>query len=281
MGDKPPLGEEEVRRVLKRLSPLVEEQRNLIGGQAVAYWAAFFELGADASELYTSADVDFEGARRSARRAGELLNGQVRLPSIDDHTPNSGMVKFMDGDGVERTVDFLVSPLGLNERDVRDSAIKANVPDPDDSVDTIDFWVMHPERSMESRVRNVITLRQQGELALTQLRRSVVCARRFSEYLLDHGDEAERSRAVLKLNERIFRRCQAVDDFVEVKIAFDIDPFDAILLDDRLSEKFRELRYPQMRTRHDERCARKADLAARAQRRRDSPGASEPRRRSG
>ena len=68
---------------------------------------------------------------------------------------------------------------------------------------------MHPERYMESRVYNVVDLRQAGRIAMDQFRRSVVCAKEFSRLLLDDEgvSEAERIRAVLRLNERIYRKC--------------------------------------------------------------------------
>lgn len=99
MREKPPLQPEEVRRILRELAPLSEDRRIvLVGGQAVAFWAAFFKLKPRSAEqeVFTSKDIDFEGAARTARKAGELLNGEVRIPTIDDHTPNTGIVLIDD-----------------------------------------------------------------------------------------------------------------------------------------------------------------------------------------
>ncbi len=91
----------------------------------MAFWAAFFKLKPRSAEqeIFTSKDIDFEGAARTARRAGELLNGEVRIPTIDDHTPNTGIVLFEDSEGETREIDFLIAPYGLDGRDVRDSAV--------------------------------------------------------------------------------------------------------------------------------------------------------------
>lgn len=249
MPEKPPLRPEEVRRILRELAPLSEERLIiLVGGQAVAFWAAFFKLKSRSAEqeVFTSKDIDFEGAARTARRAGELLNGEVRIPTIDDHTPNTGIVLFEDSDGETREIDFLVAPYGLDGRDVRDSAVRLSVSNPNGP--DLPVWVMHPERCMESRVYNVVGLRQAGRIAMDQLRRSVVCAKEFSRFLLnDKGaPEAERLRAVLRLNERIYRKCLKDQAFRQVVFDHDVDPFDAILVDDRLPERFRQKRYPQM-----------------------------------
>lgn len=61
--------------------------------------------------------------------------------------------------------------------------------------------------------------------------------------------ENERQRAVLKLNERIFKRCCEDRCFQAVHRKYDIDPFDAVLDDERLPDGFSEKRYPQMRKR--------------------------------
>lgn len=249
MREKPPLRPEEVRRILRELAPLSEDRRIvLVGGQAVAFWAAFFKLKPRSAEqeIFTSKDIDFEGAARTARKAGELLNGEVRIPTIDDHTPNTGIVLFEDSEGEMREIDFLIAPYGLDGRDVRDSAVRLSVSNPG-GLD-LPVWVMHPERCMESRVYNVVDLRQAGRIAMDQLRRSVVCAKEFSRFLLnDEGvAEAERVRAVLRLNERIYRKCLKDRAFRRVVFDHDVDPFDAVLVDDRLPERFREKRYPQM-----------------------------------
>lgn len=97
---------------------------------------------------------------------------------------------------------------------------------------------------MESRVHNSVLANKQTDLAWRQLRASILCARAFSQLLLDERGEAA-VRDVLKLNERIFgfaqhTRCSrlAQDRHIEV--------FDAVLDDERLPEKFRTVRLPQM-----------------------------------
>ena len=249
MTDKPPLRPEEVRRILRDLKPLSEQRRIvLVGGQAVAFWAAFFESEGPAAEekLFTSKDIDFEGAASSARKAGELLGGEVRIATIDDHTPNTGIVLFKDSDGEDREVDFISAPYGLDSRDVRDSAVKLTVPSTDGS--DVPVWLMHPERCMESRIYNVVGLKQSGTIAMDQLARSVVCAKEFSRHRLDVGATtgAERVRAVLRLNERVYRKSLQDRAFRKVYLDHGVDPFEAVVVDDRLPDRFREKRYPQM-----------------------------------
>lgn len=67
---------------------------------------------------------------------------------------------------------------------------------------------MHPERCMESRIINTVQLRKTGPLAVRQLEVSILCAGLWSQFILDSDDlpEEQRVRAVLKINERIFRQ---------------------------------------------------------------------------
>lgn len=253
MAAKPPLPYEEVQRILRRLEPLMAERRAiLVGGQAVSVWMRMLQQHSDeldSLEPLTSKDIDFEGGAQAVRRAGELLAGHVRIATIDDNTPNTGLVTFVDSNGFERVIDFIEAPLGLNGRDVRDTAVQLMLPD-ENGEPTIPLWVMHPERCMESRVINAIALNKTQPLALRQLRVSVICARLWSGYILDHYTELpedQRVRAVLKINERIFRKCVNDKRFREVLLDHGVDPFEAVLVDHPLlPERFREQRYSQM-----------------------------------
>jgi hypothetical protein len=197
-------------------------------------------------ELLASKDVDFEGSADAARAAARMIGGRPRVPSFDHHTPLTAVVFFDDDAGIERRIDFLVAPLGLNSRDVRDTAIEIElgVGAPPATV-----WAMHPERVMESRIANVQILKIDDPHAMAQLRTSIVIARDWSRFLLgdDSVPERDRVRAVLRINERIFRKCDSDLQFRQLFAERGIDPFDAVLADDdRLPDAFRHTRYPQM-----------------------------------
>jgi len=88
------------------------------------FWTRFLEersSNVPASTSLVSKDIDFEGSARAVRRAADLLTARARIASIDDHMPNTGIVLFLDADGVEREIDFIDEPLGLRARDVRDT----------------------------------------------------------------------------------------------------------------------------------------------------------------
>jgi hypothetical protein len=78
----------------------------------------------------------------------------------------------------------------------------------------------------------------------------------WSRFLLNDSSQpdGDRIRAVLRINERIFRKCSADLHFRAIYLERGVDPFEAVLTDDdRLPEAFRQRRYPQMRDRLSER----------------------------
>lgn len=262
MADKPPLPHEEVQRILRRLEPLIADRRVvLVGGQAVSFWMRLLQPRSEelaTVEPLTSKDIDFAGSAQAVRRGADLLEGRMKLATMDDNTPNPGLVLFTDGDGIEREIDFIDAPLGLSHRDVRDTAVQLMLSD-EDGNPTIPILVMHPERCMESRIVNAVELRKTQPLALRQLEVSIACAGLWSQVILDTEDlsEEQRVRAVSKINERIFRKCLKDRRFRDVLLDHGIDPFDAVLLDDpRLPDQLREQRYPQMQAQLTDRLKR-------------------------
>lgn len=234
------------------MQPLTNARRIiLVGGQALAFWLRYLEpLYAEIADVepVASKDIDFEGAAQTVALAAELVAGKPMLPTMDDHTPNTGLVMFTDADGVDREIDFIDQPLGLRSRDVRDTAVLVELP-PKGAAPAVQVWIMHPERCMESRVMNAIVLGRTQPQAMRQLQASVLCARLWSRFILDNEELPleERVRAVLRINERVFRRCYREKPFRAIVLDHEIDPFDAVLVEDgRLPAAFRYRRYPQM-----------------------------------
>jgi hypothetical protein len=192
-----------------------------------------------------SRDIDFLGNAADLQRAGKLLGGRVRVAGWEDHTPLAGAAMFLDSDGHKRRLDFLENVYGMNSDDIRSTAIEVDLLPGEDR--QVPVWVMHPERCMESRIHNSALPNKQTDLAWRQLRASILCARAFSQLLLDERGQSA-VRDVLNLNERIFRFAQG-DRCARLALDRGIEAFDAVLDDERLPEKFRTIRLPQMQGR--------------------------------
>jgi hypothetical protein len=244
----PPLSLEEAQRIIARVEEVVRERRVvLVGGQAVAIWTAYLHsrLTDVLIAQVASSDLDFLGNADDVRLAGQLLGGAVQVSKWEDRTTLAGVALFLDSEGHQRRLDFMQSAYGMSSEDVRNTAIEVSLFL--DEGKRLPIWVMHPERCMESRVHNSTLANKQTDLAWRQLRASILCARAFSQLLLDERGETA-MRDVLKLNERIFQFAQE-DRSSRLSLERDIEIFDAVLDDERLPEKFRSTRLPQMRER--------------------------------
>jgi hypothetical protein len=242
----------DVRPVLAKVADL-ERDLVLVGGQAVNFWATFYQgrVPALASEApFTSKDIDFCGDQKSVRVCAERLGGTARVATFDDATPNSGTVVFVDGAGVTRTLDIVSAPFGLESTEVHDTAVPIELPRDAGASAGLRFYVMHPVLCMESRVHNVVGLpgSYDTEQGRKQLRVSILFAREFLLDVLDGRIDAEEpARTVLQLNERIFRFCMRDHHAKELYRSRRVDPAAAIVGDARLPAAFREKRLPQMR----------------------------------
>lgn len=242
----------DVRPVLAKIADL-ERELVLVGGQAVNFWASFYQARVPAlarEAPFTSKDIDFCGDQGSVRVCAERLGGTPRVATFGDATPNSGTVVFVDAAGVTRTLDVVSAPFGLGAAEVHDTAIPVEILDDVGASTGVRFYVMHPILCMESRVHNVVGLpgAYDTEQGRKQLRVSIVFAREFMLDVLNFRIEDEDPpRTVLKLNERIFRFCTRDRHAKELYRATGVDPAAAIVDDERLAPTFHERRLPQMR----------------------------------
>ena len=216
----------------------------LVGGQAVNFWADYY-AGTDPEladrQPFTSKDIDFRGNKNAVEICAERLGGRALVARIDDHTVNVGKVLFVDDHGIKREIDFIDQPHGLSAKDVDRTAVPVKLLE---TAAGPSFKVMHPVLCMESRVCNTMGLPGYGnEHALNQLWASIRCAREFLLDLLDRG----LTRDVLNLNERVFKFCTKHRYGRKVHAVYLLDPFDAVVSDERLPAKFRTIRLPQMR----------------------------------
>ncbi|HSP81499.1 MAG TPA: hypothetical protein VLQ93_23475, partial [Myxococcaceae bacterium] len=230
------------------LGELANTELVLVGGQAVNFWVDYYQAqgrfpGTGDEPALTSKDIDFCAGREGVVQCAVRLHGKYRLAQMDDHTPSVGTVTFLDDQGIERVIDFIYSPHGLNAAEVHRTAQPIDLLDENGRPSGISFQVMHPVWCMMSRAYNTAGLPgYDTPHALRQMRASIACAREFLGDLLD----AEEYRAVLKLNERIFSFCHYTLEGLKVYKVHRIDPFAAVLVDRRLPERFCDTRYLQM-----------------------------------
>lgn len=238
----PPLTPAEAGAVLQRLGDLTSTIV-LVGGQALAFWVERYADRFASPGPINSKDIDFCGSRADVATAAARLDGTYQLPEPFANTPNTGIVTFVDPSGHDRWIDFLDDPYGLNAVDVAKWSIEVEVPLPGALVT---FRVMHPVHCLESRISNVGGLPgYQTEHALAQARASVACAREYIREVLDQTS----AKAARRLNEHVYRFAWQSLHARSVFRDYEIDPFEAVLVDERLSPDFLTKRYPDMQRR--------------------------------
>jgi hypothetical protein len=100
---------------------------------------------------------------------------------------------------------------------------------------------MHPVLCIQGRGPLILHLRSKDEQTRRQLRAAILCAREFLSDLV----AAQKAREVYGWNEHLFSYATSREG-IELYKRHRIDVFKAVLVDDRLDEKFRQIRYPQM-----------------------------------
>jgi hypothetical protein len=210
----------------------------LVGGQAVNYWAMRYRDGTEelAGGPFTSKDIDLHGSRDIVPICAEVLNGEFRLPTMDDVQVSAGLVLYTDRNGVARQLDILNLVHGLDETSIRQTAVSVPL------ADGTEVRVMHPLLCMQSRVHNVMTLSSKYDTphGLRQLRASIVCLREYVIEMLDKGGDP---REALNIHKTTFRFCtaQIARRLFRTK---GIDPFDAVRPHPRLPGNFGTKCYP-------------------------------------
>lgn len=237
----PPLTYEQASRILAKLADL-EHPVVLVGGQALNFWASYYEdrvaeLAAGAP--YASKDIDFVGPHEAVKECARRLGGKAKLATLDDHTPNTGIVVFVDDDGYLRQIDFLEGIAGV--REAYYDSIEATIVDEHDTP-VATLRVMDPISCLKGRAYNVAYLpNYDSDHALNQLRAAILCAKEFGRDLLKQ-DPFD----TLKSNEHVFDIARYGAGPV-VYARHNIDILGAIVDDAGMPEKFYTERWPRIR----------------------------------
>lgn len=226
----------------------------LIGGQALNFWADHYVE--DSPELqslrqlrpFLSGDVDFlprataspdaagrfaldvAGVLAVAEKMTQAVNGKLEKRGFYGPRATVATLTYRDEVNDERVVHFLGDMLGVDPVEVARTAIPVQGY----------LSVMNPVLCMESRISNVLDSEDyRNAHGRHQARVSIVCAREYVRELLAQG----LARRGCEANERVFRFAKRHARLCQAE---EFKPFDAVVMDDRLPENFRTIRYPRM-----------------------------------
>jgi hypothetical protein len=225
---------EEVDRILS----VCGSQALLVGGQALAFWAAHYEVQpVGVLSASVTSDVDFIGTSRVAEKLREALDWNIWIPTMDDATEQTAKVTATIPGGGVKQIDFLRAIVGLDTDRIQAHAVEATLPS------GAIVRVLHPLDVLESRLRNLQTLPSKRDVAgVAQAALAIAVAGKFLESLIESGEE---TRNTLDAVERVLQI--ALDkQLARVAIDYDLNPLIAVPWSKIDVPDFQAKRWPQV-----------------------------------
>ena len=158
--------------LLARILKFAGTDMILVGGQALAFWAAYY--GVPAPPAAVTKDVDFLGTRADVQRLARGLGAKATFRRQRDLTLLTGQIeKELPGGGYVN-IDVLSRVYGETSTDnIAKHAVIAESP-------AGKFRVMHPMDVLQGRLENVYGIpEKQDEHGIAQLRLAIALVREF------------------------------------------------------------------------------------------------------
>ncbi len=235
------------RAQLEKLLALAQDAV-LVGGQAVAFWAAFFNVPVPA-ELgsYVTKDCDFLGNRTDVTRMAGGTQGAALFPHRRGLTALVGQIRINLSEDESLNIDVLHRIVGFDDGNgIRRRAQEV-------ALGRARFKAMHPLDCLRSRLENLHKVAEKrGEAGAAQAELAARIVGRYVESVLEAGKE----RLALKAIEGVAKMAfGAAGRFAFGN--FGIDPLEAVPLNLVSNRRFLDVRWPQIQVQARERRAKR------------------------
>jgi len=229
--DESAISEEELLKLLR-----VSKDAVLIGGQALAFWVAYFGIEIPPGpRAFISGDADFLGFVEHVKTFSDAIGGRPEYPSKHQMTALHGVVTKHTRGGEQIGVDVLRSVVGIDSHGVKQRAIEVHHP----SDPALRFKVMNPIDCMVSRFENLRKLREkQNEVGVWQGNISIAVCHAYLEKLIALADE----RQAIRVATRILGVAGTAPGLQAFR-NYGLEPLDAIPIDRFASRPFRDEQY--------------------------------------
>lgn len=212
----------------------------LAGGQALSIWANFYQVAIPTVlTANVTSNVDFIGSADTALIIkGSLSNKEWRFEQIKPGalTPVTAQLTLHTEHGIKE-IDFQESIVGLHADDIRKRAVTLGLQD--GSAVT----VLHPLDVLASRLRNLAEIPdKRNAMGVAQAVLAIRIAGAFLRDTLAHRTERELFNQI----ERI-RIIVTTDAITSICRQHALDVLSCVPLDQITNEKFKALRWPQIR----------------------------------
>ncbi len=180
-----------ILKLIAELPPEYQERLVLIGGQAIAFWGAYFlegQLDQEHTAALTSSDLDIvAGTIEGVRVLADQWKGVPRFPTPDDHVPNMALIELYrpeilaDGHFV---VDVMNQVYGGFDADSMRAAARLVEWDlHQDGKEILRFYVLNPAELLWTRIANLKHRRMRPIAVKRELVRTEVLCRIVREDL--------------------------------------------------------------------------------------------------
>jgi hypothetical protein len=203
----------------------------LVGGQALAIWANFYQVAIPAVlTANVTRDADFIGSADAALivKAG-LSNKDWKFEQITPGalSPVTAQLTLQTGNGVKE-IDFMGSIVGLHTAHVRKRAVPLNLPN--GSVVT----VLHPLDVLASRLHNLAEIpEKRNDKGVAQAELAISIAGAFLHDTIAHRTEGIE---IIVTNDGVTAICRH----------YALDVFSCVPIDQITNENFKAVRWPQI-----------------------------------
>ena len=221
----------------------------LVGGQAVAFWASFFNVPVPAVlGAYVTKDSDFLGDRADVARIANGMQGAATYAHRRGLAALVGQVKIDLSATAFLNIDVLHRIVGFADAD----ALRRRAEER--SLDGVRFRVMHPVDCLRSRIENLHKIAEKrSESGVAQSGLAVRIVKRYLETVLEAENEPLALKAIENVVNMAFRPAGRL-----AFGKFDIDVLEAIPVERISNRKFRDVRWPQILTQAGARRRRKS-----------------------
>ena len=210
----------------------------LVGGQAVAFWATFFNVPVPpALAAYVTKDSDFLGNREDVTRMASGMQGAALYPHQRGLTALAGQVRIELSEGNYLNIDVLHRIVGFHDSDsIRRRAQEV-------ALGGARFKAMHPLDCLRSRLENLHKVAEkQGATGAAQAELAARIVGRYLETVLEAGHERLALKAIESVASMAFGPAGRF-----AFGSFGVDVLKTVPVKRISNRKFLDVRWPQIR----------------------------------
>lgn len=218
----------------KCLSAISGTDAIIVGGQALAYWADYFEIELFVADSGITRDLDIFGDRAHLMQMGAALHAHAQVQNPRFISALIGTIEIPISDNLVSNIDVIHTIVGIERDDVRRHAIKVKIAN-------FDCNVMHPMHVLESRIKNIEKIpEKRNEQGINQVALAIKVSNHYIARRALEGDEAIALKAIEKVV--LFGKISAG----KMVAGYGLNLIDAIPFDSIKNENFQQIRRPQI-----------------------------------